>query len=121
MPRLNSGNELLKYLTTVYKYTAKSGGASTTTAEAITVDMADTDLTSGTELWSMPARLTHAAVAEPFGSPCGGTTAPRIGATSAPRLPNATFAVQLGSAPANAFCVLLTATTSNPPAYSCYS
>lgn len=48
MPRLNSGNELLKYLTTVYKYTAKSGGASTTTAEAITVDMADTDLTSGT-------------------------------------------------------------------------
>lgn len=46
MPRLNSGNELLKYLTTVYKYTQKSGGASTTTAEAVTVDMADTDVSA---------------------------------------------------------------------------
>lgn len=47
MPRLNNGNELFKYLTQVTKYTPKSGTAgSTTTTEAITVDMADTDVAS---------------------------------------------------------------------------
>lgn len=46
MPRSNSGGELLQYLTSVLKYTIKPAGASTLTSEAVTVDMADTDVVS---------------------------------------------------------------------------
>jgi hypothetical protein len=48
MPRANSGNELFKYLNTVTKFTIESGGASTLSAEAVTVDQADTDVVSHT-------------------------------------------------------------------------
>jgi hypothetical protein len=49
MPRTNNGNELFKYLTTVTKFTLATGTpGDTTTSEAITVDMADTDVASET-------------------------------------------------------------------------
>lgn len=49
MPRLNSIDEVFQYLTTLKKYVEKTGThGSTTTTEAITVDMADTDVTANT-------------------------------------------------------------------------
>lgn len=44
MPRLNSGSELFKYLNSVKKYVVAGSGANTTTTEAITVGMLDTDV-----------------------------------------------------------------------------
>lgn len=48
MPRANDGNELFKYLNTVYKFTPKSGGASTTVATTYASDAATIVLASGT-------------------------------------------------------------------------
>ena len=48
MPRLNSGSELFKYLNSVKKYVISGAGVNTTTTEAITVGMLDTDVVSST-------------------------------------------------------------------------
>src|SRR3990167_8908077 len=49
MPRLNSIDEVFQYLNTWYKFVETTGThGSTTTAEAITADMADTDVTAAT-------------------------------------------------------------------------
>lgn len=48
MPRLNNGDEVFKYLNTVYKFTVKSGGASTTVATTYASDAATIVLASGT-------------------------------------------------------------------------
>lgn len=51
MPRANDGNEIFKYLNTVYKFTPKtSGGASTTVATTYARDAATIVLTSGTNV-----------------------------------------------------------------------
>jgi hypothetical protein len=49
MPRQNSIDEVFQYLTTMYKFVEKTGThGSTTASEAITADMADTDVASET-------------------------------------------------------------------------
>lgn len=48
MPRANDGGEVLQYLTSITKYTITASGGDTTTAEAATADMADTDVSAST-------------------------------------------------------------------------
>lgn len=46
MPRLGTGSELFKYLTSVTKYVVTTSGGDTTTAEAIVVDAEDVNVTA---------------------------------------------------------------------------
>lgn len=51
MPRTNSIDEVFQYLTTMYKFVEATGThGSTTTTEAITADMADTDIVSNSNI-----------------------------------------------------------------------